>query len=557
VFTSADLIEALRKRGRRSLRPDTPTGEFPPGWQAWLDAIATRLGAVTGAAADAFVALFLEREPALPPPRMAALTRWQAFATLWRQQWQPPAPEERRMRVVAMAITFAIHLVLLVLLIWIAFVRFTGGPPPAAEEVVQVEFIGRGTPEQNGGAPPSPQEHPARPARAAQPTRAERAPARPVATPAPAPAPQAAATTPPKPTEATAPAPAPAAPSQPLQVSNVPQPTTTFVLPPPTARTAEVPQVQAPTLQVAPREVPMIERAQALEAARPQLSAPELRAPALQPDVAPTLPEVQARTVEVPVLRTPTLQAQPREVPLREPAPAPTAAAPATAAPAPVAATPASKAAAPSSTAAPGAPAATSSNATAATPAAPSPVPGTRTGTTPGARAPTGTGPGAAKPGAWPSTVPNDEWGNAPRNRPGAIVGTPGAETGRPGVPPGTPGAEPPGSVTEHVDLDRAGKWLKRPPVGYTPTRFDKFWTPSETLLEEWVRKNIRSVEIPIPGTGKHVHCVISILQLGGGCGIEDPNMQDQEAEFRKPPDVPFKPELQEDQGALRKPDAP
>jgi hypothetical protein len=559
VFTSADLIEALRKRGRRSLRPDAPTGEFPPGWQAWLDALTTRLGAVTGAAADAFVALFLERELALPPPRMAALTRWQAFATLWRQQWQPPAPEERRMRLLAMTITLAIHLVLLVLLIWIAFVRFTGEPPPAAEEVVQVEFIGRGTPEQNGGAPPSPQERPARPAHAPQPTRAERAPARPVATPAPAPAPRAAATTPTPPPEATAPAPAPAAPSQPLQVSNVPEPTTTFVLPPPTARTAEVPQVQAPTLQVAPREVPMIERAQPIEAARPQLSAPELRAPALQPEVAPTLPEVQLRTVEVPVLRTPTLQAQPREVPLREPTPTPAAAAaaPANAAPAPVATVAAPKAAAPSPAPAPGTPAAKPANATAAAPAAPSTLPGTSTGTAPGARAPTGTGPGAATPGAWPSPVPNDEWGNAPRNRPGATAGTPGAEIGRPGVPPGTPGAAPPGSVTEHVDLDHAGKWLKRPPIGYTPTRFDKFWTPSETLLEEWVRKNIRSVEIPIPGTGKHVHCVISILQLGGGCGIEDPNMQDQEAEFRKPPDVPFKPELQEDQGALRKQDTP
>ena len=107
--------------------------------------------------------------------------------------------------------------------------------------------------------------------------------------------------------------------------------------------------------------------------------------------------------------------------------------------------------------------------------------------------------------------------------------------------------------MTQQVDLDRAGTWLKRPPINYTPTRFDKFWTPSETLLEEWVRKNIRSVEIPIPGSSKHLHCVVSLLQLGGGCGIEDPNMQDQEAEAREPPDVPFKPDLQEDQQSLRK----
>ena len=68
------------------------------------------------------------------------------------------------------------------------------------------------------------------------------------------------------------------------------------------------------------------------------------------------------------------------------------------------------------------------------------------------------------------------------------------------------------------------------------------------------MRKNIRSVEIPIPGSTKKLHCVVSLLQLGGGCGIEDPNMQDQEADARKPPDVPFKQDLQDDQDALRKP---
>jgi len=84
--------------------------------------------------------------------------------------------------------------------------------------------------------------------------------------------------------------------------------------------------------------------------------------------------------------------------------------------------------------------------------------------------------------------------------------------------------------------------------------RFDKFWAPSETLLQNWVRRNIREVAIPIPGSSKKIRCVVSLLQLGGACGIDDPNMQDQEATARPPPDIPFKPELQEDQDALRKP---
>ncbi|HSR65573.1 MAG TPA: hypothetical protein VLM17_08250, partial [Xanthomonadaceae bacterium] len=273
MFTSADLIEALRRRGRRSLRPDTPPGEFPSGWQDWFDAIAARVGAVTGAAADAFVALFLEREPALPPPRAAKLTRWQAFATLWRQQWHGPAPEERRERVLAMAITLVVHLVLVILLLWIAFVRYTGAPPPRGEEVVQVEFIGQGTPDRTGGAPAgganATSASAARPARHA-PGASSRQAAR---SPAAAASPSAAAREQPQhPTP-------PATPPQPLQVSNVPKPDSAFVLPPPTPRTLDVPQLQAPALQVEPSEVQVIERAQPVEAPRPQFPAPQLSTP--------------------------------------------------------------------------------------------------------------------------------------------------------------------------------------------------------------------------------------------------------------------------------------
>ena len=46
----------------------------------------------------------------------------------------------------------------------------------------------------------------------------------------------------------------------------------------------------------------------------------------------------------------------------------------------------------------------------------------------------------------------------------------------------------------------------------------------------------------------------VALLMLGGACGITDPNMLDNEAEARKPPDVPFKRDLQEDQDSLEKP---
>ena len=41
------------------------------------------------------------------------------------------------------------------------------------------------------------------------------------------------------------------------------------------------------------------------------------------------------------------------------------------------------------------------------------------------------------------------------------------------------------------------------------------------------------------------------MLALGGACDIVDPNLQEQPAIARPPPDVPFKRELQEDQDSL------
>ncbi len=122
-----------------------------------------------------------------------------------------------------------------------------------------------------------------------------------------------------------------------------------------------------------------------------------------------------------------------------------------------------------------------------------------------------------------------------------------------------TPGsaspAQPPGALTDEiVNLDRAGTWLKRKTTDYEPTSFDRYWRPSETLLEEWVRKSVTTVRIPIPGTNKHVVCQTVLLVVGGGCDISDPNLLDVPATARPAPDIPFKPGLQEDNGSLPAP---
>ena len=550
MFSAADLIDALRKRTRRSLRPELAPGEFPPGWAQWFEAIGQRLGRITGATADAIVAIFLQREPALPPRSAAELNRWQAFATLWRQQWQAPEREDRRVRIAALVLTLLVHVLLLIILLWLAYVRFTAQPAPEGEEVVQVEFVGQGTPEDQGGGPPAaptPQ-----PETAAVPRAATPRPAAPSNVP-----------TPPSPPTSHLPAaqpPLPASPTarQPLQVTErTPTAEAPFVLPPPTPPRIEIPQapVAVPQLQAPMRAVELIEvpppvRALQAKVPEPAITVPQLKTtPTEIPIVAP-LPPVEARALpELPVAE-PALKQNAAPIPLHE-LPAPPSVA-ATQAPASKS-TPAAAAASTPATHPP-------AQAAAATRASPSVQQGTQP-----AKTTAGSGPAATpKPGAWPTPKRGDDWGASDRNRPGGNTGkTPGLFTGEgvPRLPEGTAAAGnglPPGS--DHwtkEDFDRAGTWLKRPPNDYEPTRFDKVWVPSETLLEQWVRENIRSMDIPIPGTTKKLHCVVSLLQLGGGCGITDPNLDDQEATARPPPDIPFKPGLQEDQGSLAKPGKP
>ncbi|MFX9877787.1 hypothetical protein ABTP36_19040, partial [Acinetobacter baumannii] len=112
MFTAADLIDALHRRSRLRLRrgAERPPGEFPPCWAMWFASLAERPGRVVGALAQDIVDVLAQRPLARPPRADQALTRWQAFNALWRQQWHPPAPDERRLRRVAVALTAAWHL---------------------------------------------------------------------------------------------------------------------------------------------------------------------------------------------------------------------------------------------------------------------------------------------------------------------------------------------------------------------------------------------------------------------------------------------------------------
>lgn len=76
-------------------------------------------------------------------------------------------------------------------------------------------------------------------------------------------------------------------------------------------------------------------------------------------------------------------------------------------------------------------------------------------------------------------------------------------------------------------NLDEAARLLDRPPaLVYEPTRFDEYWEPNETLLDEVLRKAVekttKEVRIPIPGApGRRLVCRVSLLAAGGACGME------------------------------------
>lgn len=584
MVSADELIQALQRR-LRVVAPHLrrPPGEFPPGWQVWLESLRQHPGRITGVPAESIIAVLAGRPLSAAPRRLQGLTRWQAFSTIWRQQWHPPAREDRGWRWFAAALSILAHVVFTVVLFWLTYLQLTAAPPRRGEDIVQVELIGTGTTDETGGgAPAEPQEPTESPestesAEMAEPSETPQAETSPEAeqepsdTPPPAvvvetpvvqpePVVPPAEAAPPSAVEPALVEPEPAPVQQAVEVSEpVPDSSADFVLTAPIPR-ASVPELQAPELRAPASTVQVLDIPAPLVSVSPTVREEPAAAPALRP----RLPEVVQREIPAP-LRAPAAaviepavvapQLQSR-VPQVRTATIPSPRKPAAAEPQPSSAEPSRQAAAAAAAASANAAATAAAAAQASREGLDPPAP-------PGGRSPdaatAGAGPKPAPaPGGWPTPARGDDWGDAARNRPGAQRGDDGLYNSDGSVrladTPGSaaPGA-PPGTVTDEiVNLDRAGTWLKRPPIDYEPTAFDRFWRPNETLLEEWVRKSITTVRIPIPGTNKHIVCQTVLLALGGGCGISDPNLNEQPATARPPPDIPFKPELQEDNGSIR-----
>lgn len=75
--------------------------------------------------------------------------------------------------------------------------------------------------------------------------------------------------------------------------------------------------------------------------------------------------------------------------------------------------------------------------------------------------------------------------------------------------------------------LDRADALMQhRSPLEYRATRFDKDWRPSQDLLTDLLTRAVeastKEIKIPIPGDPRHhIVCRVSLLAMGGGCGVE------------------------------------
>lgn len=510
-MTKAAAIIAALLEGKPGLVFERRTGMIH-GWGLWMRGLAERRGIIRSDAADAVIQAMLRRPVRSAPPAAPALSRWQAFRSLFYQDWDPPLREERGLRWFAGATSVLMHLFFVLLLLYMAMIRLP--PPvdsPSEGSRVQVEFVGAETPEEEGGGVSEAGGGAAMEVGAEQSSTSEPA--------------SSIAALPQRETIALA----PTAAQQPLQVTETEIPTTGFVLPPATARAPDfvAPEIKAPELGIPTRDIRIVE-------------------------VPPAQRQVP-REIAVPVIEQPQLTVREREIT------SPLPSIPSVDIPRPSTATPAIRAPMPSvrqSEIAMPSPLPARGRATPTAPQGAGSAPARSPSQAQDSQAASGSASGAVaaeRPGGSPAVQRGDDWGAAARNAPGTASDGTGQDPGlfnadgsvrlpSDGVAGSAPSAGPPGSrQAQQADADRASKWLERPEYPYEPTMFDKFWVPNETLLAEWVRRSVKEVEIPIPGTSKKVKCVVSVLALGGACTLIDPNLNEQPATARPPPDIPVK----------------
>lgn len=541
MFTPEGLAEALKhsRRKLKSIRPETQAADLTRV-HAILDArpaSAPQPHFKPAGLSDVFAA----RAPKAAARRLPELTRWQAIRRLFNQEWLPPGPEDRKLRISAGFISVLTNLFFFAMLLWLMYVRFLMPPRPDLSESIRVQIMGAGAPEEEGGGAPE------------QAGDIQVASAQSQATKSAVNAAE---------SDAKSEAQTEALMQENIEATSVPLAQAT--VPTSTSVTQPIQHVEQP------------EQTQQIDASRPTPNETSYRVPDLKPMPLPAqraaelkaeaLPEVasvpmpaepEAPRVSMPNARIAPVTQTPRSLQASDlsgelkslPNPAPSTG------------TSAGQSDTASSTTA----STTQGKQNASVNAAPATAVGNKQGVAENAK-----GAGASnlpKQGSVPTPLKGDDWGAAKKN----VAGTAkGGERGN-GKAGGATGGNTAsifnadGSVrlpdqfkAKPPDPYKEGSWLKRPGIVVQDTVFSKYWIPPGTLLEEWVRKGIKAISIPIPGTNLVLNCQISLLQLGGGCvpGSGKNGPKDNPASARPPPDIPFKRELFEDQSVLGPPKA-
>ena len=543
MFTPEGLAEALKhsRRTLKSIRPQATAAGF-----SRVNAIFDARPATAPQPAFKPVGLsevFVQRAPRAPGRRLPELSRVQALRRLLYQEWQPPGPEDRKLRISAGFISVVMNLLFFSMLLWLMYWKFVMPPRPEVEESIRVQMIGAGAPEEEGGGAPEKSGDIQVASAQAQSARAA----------VNAPASEAVAAVDPnellpESIEATR-----------VPVTQATVPMKTEVSPP--IRHVEQPEETQPV--VASKQTPT-----ETEYRVPDIKAmpmPKQRPVQLKPEALPevaSLPmpaeaEPEAPRVTMPNARLAATAQAPSAMQAADlsgavkslPNPAPST----------------GNSSGTSETAQNSSASSTTGKQTASANAAPSTVVGNKQGVAANAE-----GAGASnlpKQGSVPTPVRGDDWGDAKKN----VAGTPKGGTRGNGKSNGTGNGATAGVFNTDgsirlpdqfkarpPDPYKEGSWLKRPGIVVQDTVFNKYWRPPETLLEEWVRRGIKAISIPIPGTNLVLNCQVSLLQLGGGCapGSGKNGPKDNPAVARPPPDIPFKRELFEDQSALGPPKA-
>jgi hypothetical protein len=573
VTTASDVIAALNQRRLLKTGHAAVAAGLPAGWQGWLDAMQQRPAPVLHAPPQALVDTLVQR----PVPSVGKRGGLGMPFFQLRRLERPANPrEDRGLRIGVGAIDIVLHVVLVGILLWLMYLRFLALAQQQEEqpaETVQIEFIGRGNVATGGGALANAGAESAPAAAAArqpspktgQPSAGSTtAPTQETPEPVTASPPPTVAAEQPAPTlQQPKPVPAEATAAQQLQVSNVRQPTPeSFQLPPPRERTVVLPEVKLRDAQPQ-QQVEAVATLQptAVQALQVKPRDVQLRAPELQTQVQALevfTPNAQALTQQRVVVsknnaasqvQVPQLQGQVRELPMRAGDGGVVAAQPGQGSAASGQATTAGAGGSKTSATGNGQAQAGAGAGVHAAAAGGRGVGATGAGAGPGLK---------PAPGGWPGAGKTDDWGASNRNVAGSGNGHggDGEGKGKPGLFNADGSARLPDKWSKNgaVDLDKSGTWLQRPGLEYRGTRFDKYWIPEGNLLQEWVRKGIKEISIPIPGTKLKLKCVVSLLQFGGGCGPENPDANEQNSTGRKAPDVPFKPALQEDNGSVKPP---